>query len=183
MNIGVNCCHISDKTDGAKTRLINFYSRLVKKKRRFKFIFFVPKNLNIKDFKKNLNSKNVQLHIINIYSYQFIKRFLLGIIISSYFFKKYDLEYFDQSYLPLFTLFKGKTKIILTIHDLRYLYFSLDFFYRYLVYKPVLRVGINFSDILITVSKNIKNDLKKITNKKIIVISNFINKKKSNLKR
>ena len=31
MNIGVNCCHISDKTDGAKTRLINFYSRLVKK--------------------------------------------------------------------------------------------------------------------------------------------------------
>ena len=102
---------------------------------------------------------------------------MLGIITWSYFFKKYDLDYFDQSYLPLFTLFKGKTKIILTIHDLRYLYFSLDFFYRYLVYKPVLRVGINFSDILITVSKNIKNDLKKITNKKIIVISNFINKK------
>ena len=183
MNIGVNCCHISDKTDGAKTRLINFYSRLVKKKRRFKFIFFVKKNLNIKDFKKNLNSKNVQFHIINIYSYQFIKRFLLGIITWSYFFKKYDLDYFDQSYLPLFTLFKGKTKIILTIHDLRYLYFSLDFFYRYLVYKPVLRVGINFSDILITVSKNIKNDLKKITNKKIIVISNFINKKKIKFKK
>ena len=84
MNIGVNCCHISDKTDGAKTRLINFYSRLVKKKRRFKFIFFVPKNLNIKDFKKNLNSKNVQFHIINIYINLLI---LLGIITWSYFLK------------------------------------------------------------------------------------------------
>ena len=76
-------------------------------------------------------------------------------------FKKYDLNYFDQSYLPLFTLFKGKTKIILTIHDLRYLYFSLDFFYRYIVFKPVVKIGIYFCDILITVSNYIKNDLKK----------------------
>ena len=182
MNIGVNCCHLSDKTDGAKTRLINFYSLTVKKKKKSKFIFFIPKNLNIKEFKKNFNSPNVSFHKINIHSYDVIKRFLLGIFFWPLLFKKYDLNYFDQSYLPLFTLFKGKTKIILTIHDLRYLYFSLDFFYRYIVFKPVVKIGIYFCDILITVSNHIKNDLKKITSKKIIVISNFIDNKKFSLK-
>ena len=43
MNIGVNCCHISDKTDGAKTRLINFYSRLVKKKEDLNLYFLSQK--------------------------------------------------------------------------------------------------------------------------------------------
>ena len=35
-----------------------------------------------------------------------------------------------------------------------------------------------FSDVLITVSKHIKKDLEKLTKKKIIVISNFIENKK-----
>ena len=74
MNIGVNCCHLSDKTDGAKTRLINFYSLTVKKKK-IKIYFFIPKNLNIKRFKKNFNSPNVSFHKINIHSYDVIKRF------------------------------------------------------------------------------------------------------------
>ncbi len=178
MNIGINCCHLSDKTDGAKTRLINFYSLTIKKKKNSKFIFFIPKNLNIKEFKKNFNLTNVKFHKININSYDVVKRFLLGIFFWPLLFKKYDLDYFDQSYLPLFTFFKGKTKIILTIHDLRYLYFSLDFFYRYIVFKPVVKIGIYFCDILITVSNHIKNDLKKVTNKKIVVISNFIDNKK-----
>ena len=178
MNIGVNCCHLSDKTDGAKTRLINFYSLTVKEKKNSKFIFFIPKNLNLKEFKKNSNSSNIVFHKINIHSYDVVRRFLLGIFFWPLLFKKYDLDYFDQSYLPLFTFFKGKTKIILTIHDLRYLYFSLDFFYRYIVFKPVVKIGIYFCDVLITVSNHIKNDLKKITNKKIIVISNFIDNKK-----
>ena len=47
MNIGVNCCHLSDKTDGAKTRLINFYSLTVKEKNRNSY--FYSKKLNIKD--------------------------------------------------------------------------------------------------------------------------------------
>ncbi len=166
MNIGVNCCHLSDKTDGAKTRLINFYSLTVKKKKNSKFIFFVPINLNLKEFKKNFSTPNVIFHKIDIYSNDIIKRFLLGLFFWPIMFKKYDLDYFDQSYLPLFIFFKRKTKIILTIHDLRYLYFSLDFFYRYLIFKPVVKIGIFFSDILITVSKHIKNDLKKITKKK-----------------
>ncbi len=182
MNIGVNCCHLSDKTDGAKTRLINFYSLTVKKKKNSKFIFFVPINLNLKEFKKNFSTPNVIFHKIDIYSNDIIKRFLLGLFFWPIMFKKYDLDYFDQSYLPLFIFFKRKTKIILTIHDLRYLYFSLDFFYRYLIFKPVVKIGIFFSDILITVSKHIKNDLKKITKKKIIVISNFIDNKKLNSK-
>ena len=178
MIIGVNCCHLSDKTDGAKTRLVNFYSLLTKIRAKTKFVFFVPKNLDLRQFKKEFNSQNVIYHKINIYSYDVIKRFLLGFFFWPMMFKKYELDFFDQSYLPLFAFFKGKTKIVLTIHDLRYLYFSLDFFYRYIIFKPVVKFGIFFSDILITVSKHIKKDLEKITKKKIIVISNFIDNKK-----
>ena len=182
MIIGVNCCHLSNKTDGAKTRLINFYSLLTKIRTKTRFVFFVPKNLDLKKFKKEFNSDNTIYHKIDIFSYNVTKRFLLGIFFWPLMFRKYNLNYFDQSYLPLFAFFKGKTKIILTIHDLRYLYFSLDFFYRYIIFKPVVKFGIFFSDILITVSKNIKKDLKKITNKEIKVISNFIYNNKTDLK-
>ena len=143
MIIGVNCCHLSDKTDGAKTRLINFYSLLIKKKKNSKFIFFVPKNLNLKKFRNEFNSKNIIYHKINILR-DVVRRFLLGIFFWPFMFKKYNLDFFDHSYLPLFVFPKGKTKIILTIHDLRYLYFSLDFFYRYLIFKPVVKLGIFF---------------------------------------
>lgn len=177
MIIGINCCHLSDKTDGAKTRLTNFYSLLTKKKKNTKFIFFVPKNLSLKNFRKEFGTPNVFFHRINIYSHDIIKRFILGIFIWPLMFKKYNLDYFDQSYLPLFIFLKGKTKIILTIHDLRYLQFSTEFLYRYLIFKPVVKLGIFFCDILITVSQSIKNDLAEITKKKIIVISNFVNKK------
>ncbi len=178
MIIGINCCHLSDKTDGAKTRLVSFYSLLVKKRKKTKFVFFVPNNLNINKFKKNFDKSNVLFHRINIKSNDIIKRFIIGLYYWPLVFRKYNLDFFDQSYLPLFPFFKGKTKIILTIHDLRYLYFSIDFFYRYLVFKPIIKLGIFFCDRLVTVSKNIKNDLSKITKKEIIVISNFINIKK-----
>ena len=69
MIIGVNCCHLSDKTDGAKTRLVNFYSLLTKIRAKTKFVFFVPKNLDLRQFKKEFNSQNVIYHKINIYSY------------------------------------------------------------------------------------------------------------------
>ena len=45
MNIGVNCCHLSDKTDGAKTRLINFYSLTVKEKKNRNSYFLFQKTL------------------------------------------------------------------------------------------------------------------------------------------
>ena len=177
MIIGINCCHLSDKTDGAKTRLVSFYSVFVEKNKKTKFIFFVPNNLNIIKFKKNFNSPNVFFHKLNIQSDNIIRRFITGLFYWSLIFKKYNLDYFDQSYLPLFILFKGKTKIILTIHDLRYLHFSTEFFYRYLIFKPVIKLAIFFSDKLVTVSKNIKYNLEKITKKKIFVLSNFINSK------
>ncbi len=52
MIIGVNCCHLSDKTDCAKNRLVNFYSLLNKIRPKTKFVFFVTKNLDLHQFNK-----------------------------------------------------------------------------------------------------------------------------------
>ena len=44
MNIGINCCHLSDRIDGARTRIIQIYSSLIKMRKDDMFIFFVPKD-------------------------------------------------------------------------------------------------------------------------------------------
>ena len=93
MIIGVNCCHLSNKTDGAKTRLINFYSLLTKIRTKTRFVFFVPKNLDLKKFKKEFNSDNTIYHKIDIFSYNVTKRFLLGIFFWPLMFRKYNLNY------------------------------------------------------------------------------------------
>ena len=52
MIIGVNCCHLSDKTDCVKNRLVNFYFLLSKVRLKNKFVFFVTKNFDIHQFNK-----------------------------------------------------------------------------------------------------------------------------------
>lgn len=93
-----------------KNQINQFLFINCKKKKNSKFIFFVPINLNLKEFKKNFSTPNVIFHKIDIYSNDIIKRFLLGLFFWPIMFKKYDLDYFDQSYLPLFIFLKEKQK-------------------------------------------------------------------------
>lgn len=178
MNIGINCCHLSDRIDGARTRIIQIYSSLIQMRKDDMFIFFVPKDLNLVQFKKDLNFKNVQFHTVNIFSYNIFKRFSLGIKYWGKMFDKYQIKYFDHSYLPLLILRKKTTIILLTIHDLRYLKDWKNYLFRFLVYRFVLKISFNNCNKLITVSKSVKNELSKFYDKKIHVIYNFIKKPK-----
>ena len=110
MNIGINCCHLSDTNDGAKTRIVNIYSVLIKLRKKDNFIFFVPKNLNLKIFSKNLNFKNVKFIKLNLLSTQIFQRFFLGFFYWPDVLKKLKIDYFDHSYLPLLIFGKKKNQ-------------------------------------------------------------------------
>lgn len=174
MNIGINCCHLSDRIDGARTRIIEIYSSLIPKRKNDIFIFFIPKNLNLKKFKENLDYKNVLFHRINIRSNNIFKRFFLGFYYWGKMFDIYKIDYFDHSYLPLFIFKKKLTKIILTIHDLRYLKDWKDNFLRFMVFRIVMKLSLYNCSKVITVSNTIKKELSNFYKKKIYVIYNFI---------
>ena len=175
MNIGINCCHLSDTNDGAKTRIVNIYSVLIKLRKKDNFIFFVPKNLNLKIFSKNLNFKNVKFIKLDILSTQIFQRFFLGFFYWPEALKNLKIHYFDHSYLPLLIFGKKKSKIILTIHDLRYLNYWKNDFWRFLIFRSVLYISLKNCDKLITVSNTVKSKLSIFYRKPINLIFNFIN--------
>lgn len=175
MNIGINCCHLSDQNDGAKKRIINIYTNIIKKKKEWNFFFFISKNLNIKKIDKRIKKKNVFFIKINVFSYQNLKRFFLNFYFWKKILKKYNIHYFDQSYLPLFFLKNTNTKILLTIHDLRYSKKDLDNnIFKKFIHKCFLKISIYLSTEVIVVSNSIKKKLYNF-NKKINVIPNFVN--------
>lgn len=178
MNIAINCCHLSDKNDGAKTRIINLYSRLIPLRKNDFFFFFIPKNLDQEKFSKNFKFNNVKFFKVDLFSSKIFKRFLLGFNYWPKVFKKYHVDFFDHSYLPLLIIQKNKTKILLTIHDLRYLNDWRNDFWRFVVFRIVLSISFLYCDKLITVSNTIKLILNKLYNRPISVIYNFINARK-----
>lgn len=143
-------------SSGAKQRVLTLYTELIKANKNNKFLVIYTSFTNIKSifkfpnvtFKKNPYSQEKYIKkIISIFFLYFFMKLKL---------KKIDVvEFFT---LPFFNI--KNSKIIITIHDLRKIYFSkffinkflLKFFYRYFLLK---------TNRIIVVSKAIKNEITK----------------------
>ena len=157
-------------SSGAKQRVLTLYSELIKANRDSKFLVIYTSFTNIK---KIFKYPNVSFKKNPFSQEKYLKKIVS--ILFLFFFMKLRLKKIDV--VEFFTLpfFKIKnSKIIITIHDLRKIYFSqfflnkllLKFFYKYFLFK---------TNKIIVVSKAIKNEIIKNFGKlKIEVIYNTI---------
>ena len=160
-------------SSGAKQRFLNFYTELVLKEKKKTFIIIYTSEDNLKPF---VNFQNVEFKKNPIHQDNYFKKLLSIIyvtVFSNYNSNKINtIEFFT---LPFYRL--SKSKNIITIHDLRKLFFSkfflnkffLNFFYKIFLKKI---------DRIIVVSNSIKKEILNLTgNLNVSVIYNTIDEK------
>tara|TARA_B100000575_G_C23143020_1_gene665818 strand:+ start:3735 stop:4832 length:1098 start_codon:yes stop_codon:yes gene_type:complete len=172
MNIAINGTCINAIESGAKNRFKSIYNNLISSNPNLQFYILEPSDYEI----SNLISKKKNLTFVKTecLSYNSIQRYIVGIKTIPSIIKKYNIEIYEQSHLPLINL--SNVKIIFTIHDIRYSNqdLGLNYFLRpSFISNFFLKAAIKKADQIITVSKTIEKEVNKIIKtKKTNVIYN-----------
>jgi len=170
--VGLDATCITDRPSGAKQRFIGLYSELVSKMQFVDFIIFEPSDSNLKFlkyFKKYRNvsfiktpikSKNSKINILKSFFYWRNKT------------KSLNLDILESFRLPFFNNYYSKS--ILTIHDLRFLYWQFSGYKKFFNYL-YCKFFLTNVDHFIAVSKTTKNQLISLLgNRNITVVENGI---------
>ena len=172
-NYALDFSCIDSSSSGAKQRIISIYTPIIKNNKNYKFTIIYNDFSDIKEkfkfkniiFKKNpFNQKNYFLKILSV--------------LYVYFYLQYNNKHFDviEHFTIPFIRVKYSLNVV-TVHDLRKIYFAKFFLYNYL-FKLIYRISLNSVDRIVVVSYSIKNELQKyFPNKKIIVSYNVISEK------
>ena len=176
--ISYNSTCFNNRASGANQRFFTIYLTLIKNLKNITFNIYQPIDADFKRFFRKIKNVNIiQTTIRSQTSYieKIINIFKLLILFTKD--KSNILEVFNLPFLNY-----NKKNISITIHDLRYFNFDtlnlLSFFYRIALRVFLLRIP-----NIITVSKTMKKELKKIFPKKNIqVIYNAIDASFSNTK-
>lgn len=111
--------------------------------------------------------------IINSDKRFIVENFHLPSIIKSI---KADIAFFPI-FPPPINCYNESTKIIPTIHDLAFRYYSNTLSWKARIYlKPKYEIALKKSDYIITISESVKKELNKVTSKPILNWGNEISK-------
>tara|TARA_B100001250_G_scaffold367450_1_gene349497 strand:+ start:751 stop:1863 length:1113 start_codon:yes stop_codon:yes gene_type:complete len=171
---GINASCYGDRPSGAKNRFIGLFNIIFGLMSNTQFIIYESKDHSLKKYFKKRS--NIVFIKTSIPSEGRIEK-----LFKSFFFwrninKNESFDIFEFLNLPLFKI--NNSINLLTIHDLRWLYFEKNYF-KLLLYKLVFQHSLNNSYKLIAVSNTIKNEISKfIPKKKISVFYNGISKQK-----
>jgi len=170
--VGLDATCITDRPSGAKQRFIGLYSELVSKMQFVDFIIFEPSDSNLKFLKYFKKYKNVNFIKTPIKS----KNSIINILKSFFYWrnktKSLNLDILESFRLPFFKNYYNRS--ILTIHDLRFLYWQFSGYKKFFNYL-YCKFFLNKVDHFIVVSKATKNQLISLLgNKNITVVENGI---------
>jgi glycosyltransferase involved in cell wall biosynthesis len=175
MKIAINCTFYTPKGGGIKEYIYNLITEIVKIEHKHELIFYVTEESK-SDFKKMVQNKGR----IKIFPYQSNQKIRRAIFQQLYWKKEEEKECFDIFHSPFFYApeFK-KAKIVLTIHDLRFVNYPLSYkITRYLFLKYAVKKSINKADSIIAISNFTKNEIikhYKIKSEKVKVIHEAVN--------
>jgi glycosyltransferase involved in cell wall biosynthesis len=171
MKIGINATCLNDRPSGAKQRFIGIYSSLFRQLNEAEFIIYEPSDCNVtRWFTGQHNIRAIATPIPSLG--RFAK-------ISSNFrywgnaLKQENFDIFESMHLPMVRYPNGSN--ILTIHDLRGLDISNNYFSK-IIYAKVLRASLLQADHVITVSEAMRSEITNFfPHKSISVIYNGLN--------
>lgn len=187
MKIAVNCIYY-EAGGGIKEYIHNLVRELLSLNSEFEFVFYIPKTIEVTFLE--LTKGKGKIKIFPFESNKKIKRALF----QKYFWKKEEREEkFDIFHSTFFHSPKFKNaKVILTVHDLRFLNFPKSYEFKRLVYlKYAVKKSIINADKIITISNFTKDEIikfYKIEQSKITAIleavdpNSFELKKSNNIK-
>ncbi len=173
---GINATCYGARPSGAKNRFIGLFNIIFRQMSNTQFIIYEPKDHSLKKyFKKRSNTVFIKTPIP---SEGRIKKLFTSFFYWRNINKSKSFDIFEFLNLPLFKI--NNSKNLLTIHDLRWLYFEKNLI-KLKIYKLIFKSSLNKSFKIITVSETIKNEISKFVSKeKISIFYNGISKQKKN---
>ena len=154
--VGLDATCITDRPSGAKQRFVGLYSEVISKMQFVDFIIFEPSDSNLKFLKYFKKYRNVSFIKTPIKS----KNSTINILKSFFYWrnktKSLNLDILESFRLPFFT--NNFNKSILTIHDVRFLYWQFAGYKKFFNYL-YCKIFLTKVDHFITVSKATKNQL------------------------
>lgn len=174
MKVVVNGTCINDVESGAKNRFRAIYNHIIDQNPNIIFYILEPRDFKLK---KIINKKaNVNFIKTKCLSYFAFQRYLWSVFTLPKIIKKIQPDVYEQSHLPLVKI--PNTKIIFTIHDIRY---SIKGLSLHNLFRPsfisnfFLVRALRNSDKIITVSNTVKDEINNIyQNNKTEVVYNPI---------
>jgi len=170
MKIAINCIYYTQKGGGIKEYIYNLVKNISIMDRQNSYVFYITKDYK-QSFQMFIN-KTSKVKIFPYGSNQKIKR---SIFQQKFWYNEEKRENFDIFHSPFFHApnFK-KAKVILTVHDLRFLRYPLSYrIPRYIYLKYVVKNSLINAKHIITVSNFTKDeiiDCYKISPEKVDVI-------------
>lgn len=160
MKIAINCIYY-EAGGGIKEYIHNLVKELVNLENNFEYVFYIPKTIE-SQFIELTNGKG-KIKIFPFDSKNKIKRALL----QKFFWAKEERE--ERFELFHSTFFHSpkfkKAKVILTVHDMRFLNFPKSYeFKRYVYLKYAVKKSIKNADKIITISDFTKQEIMKFYN-------------------
>jgi len=170
--IGLNAICIDNSFSGANQRFFSLYKSLIERMPECDFFLFHARDVNMNFVEKN---KNVHLIQTPFFSNKPLFRNIFSIFYLRYAAKKYKLDLLEYFNLPCHKI--PRTKIFVTIHDIRRIYESKGLLKWFT--KKIHNYSLLNADQIITVSESMKSELiaefPKIKEEKIASIYNGIN--------
>ncbi len=128
------------------------------------------------DFFKNYETENISLQPINTESY--LNRFIWLLILSPIYYRKFSGILFTAGFCGIFC----RSKKILVLHDLNYIYYPENFTFIQLWFRRVfVYLSLYFADRIICISASVKRSCFHVFQNKCIVIYNSFSRTSSNL--
>lgn len=156
MLIGINAICINDRPSGAKQRFIGIYTQLFGILNNDEFIIFEPYDCELSKYFSKFN--NVKFIKTNIPSEGRVYKNIISYFYWKKIYNYYKFDVFESLHLPIYKI--NSKKNIITIHDIRgvlnkFHFIGLNF------HKIALKNAIKKTDLVITVSNSMKNELVK----------------------
>jgi len=171
MKIGINATCFNKRPSGAKQRFLGIYYPLIKRMNDTSFVIYQASDYNLSQYFTDLT--NVTFRKTPIPSSGRLVKFLRGKIYWKNALKKENFDLFEGFNLPIVKAPTGKT--IITVHDIRDISISKKSF-KSIFYKLVMTSSLKSADHIITVSKSMKEEIRKyFPNLDVSVIYNGIN--------
>lgn len=157
MKIAINCIYFTPQGGGITEYIENLVKEITKINLDNQFIFYIIKEAADK-FKEIVNEESCSVKIFPFSENQKYRRSLLQ---NSYWKREESIENFDIFHSPFFHSPKFKNaKVILTVHDLRFLSYPFSYKMMRLIYlKYVVKKSIKRADHLISISNFTKNEI------------------------
>ena len=170
MRIALNATCLNDRPSGAKQRFLGIYRELIRLTPNYQYVVLQPADCEMSTWFDGL--PNLKIFPTPIPSTGRYRKTLLSSLFWPRFFKSEHFDIVEGFHIPQPSISQAKT--ILTIHDTRYLRLP-PYSAQRVAYQSLLRSAIRNTDLIVTVSDVIKQELSSFSPlKPIHVIPNGI---------